>query len=155
MTVLTETKYNEIKAKVKSEMQRRDAPEHGASLAGYAGTEWDFSTPPKEGAAITDEHIQKIIDPLLQVNDFLYDNSLRDGKSGLEITLDQAEAFVDKLAGIDKEAQETGCRGNCTGLCRDACFGGCQNGCLNECGNGCRNGCIHTCGSGCTTSLKY
>lgn len=153
--ILTAEEFNRVKAKVKAEMSRRNATEHNASMAGYAGSEWDFSDPPGDGTPVSDEHVQKILDPLLGANDFLADNSLRAGKSGMEIELKKAENFVDRLASIDKTASETGCRGNCTGLCKDACTGGCQSGCGSSCGSGCNTGCTHTCGSGCTTSMKY
>lgn len=175
MTDLTITadKLNEIKAKVKAEMKRRNATEHDASLNEYAGSSWDFSS---KTDVITDEHIQKIIDPLLEVNDFLYDNSFRSGKSGLEQTLYKAEKFVDSIATINKTDSNSGCRGNCAGLCAGSCSGGCtgctnctggcstacSKACSSDCGGGCSgcsggcsSGCSSTCGSGCTTSLKY
>ena len=150
---ITAERLNELKAKVKAEMQRRNSTEHGASLSSYAGTAWDFSTTPKNGDVITDEHVQKVIDPLIEVNDFLYDNSFRTGKSGLEQTFYKAEKYVDSISKIGKTDANSGCRGACTGLCQDACVGQCL-GCSGTCQNQCQ-GCSHTCGSGCQTSLKY
>lgn len=173
---ITAERLNELKVKVKTEMQRRNSTEHKTSLSEYAGTSWDYTTIPKAGEPITDEHLSKVIDPLLKVNDFLYDNSLRTGKSGLELSLYKAEQFVDSLAAISKTASNSGCRGSCTGLCADACSsactgctnctGGCSTACDKACSNncgggcsgcsdGCYSGCTNTCGSGCTTSMKY
>lgn len=173
---ITADGLNRLKEKVKSEMLRRNATEHNASLAGYAGEAWDFAEDPKPCGAITDEHIQKIIDPLLIVNDFLYDNSFKSGKSGLELSVYKAEQFVDTLAAKEKTDSNSGCRGNCMGLCAEACTGGCtgcssctggcssscSKACANDCGGGCKgcsggcsSGCKATCGSGCTTSLRY
>ncbi|MDO4313786.1 MAG: hypothetical protein Q4C52_11955 [Eubacteriales bacterium] len=171
--VMTAERLNALKAKVKEEMARRTATEHNASLSDYAGDSWDFET--KDGEPITDEHVQKIIDPLLEVNDFLYDNSFRTGKSGLELSVYRADKFVDEISAIDKIAQDTGCRGNCTGLCYAACYSactgctscsgscsttcgkqcaeGCEGGCTG-CTGGCCNSCTNTCGSGCTTGAK-
>lgn len=155
--MITAERFIAIKAKVKKEMQRRNSTGHGtdASMERYAGAEYDFTTVPKKATDINDEHIQKILDPLLKVNDFLGDNSIRGEKSGLEIILDKAEQFVDRLSTISKTASDTGCRGMCKGLCKNTCFGGCQSGCGSGCSGGCRTGCTHTCGSGCTTSMKY
>lgn len=173
---ITAERLNELKAKVKAEMQRRNASEHNASLTGYAGTAWDFNAVPKPGEPITDEHVQKIIDPLLQVNDFLYDNSLKSNKSGLDESVYKAEQFVESLKSIAKTASNSGCRGSCTGLCAESCSGacmgctsctgGCSSSCdkfcssncgggCNGCSGGCHAGCSSTCGSGCTTSMKY
>lgn len=172
--VITAERLNALQTKVKAEMARRNATEHNASLSGYAGASWDFQT--RTGEPITDEHVQKIIDPLLEVNDFLYDNSFRTGKSGLELSVYRAEKFVDEISAIDKTESNSGCRGNCTGLCANACTSGCTGcssctggcstvcakSCSSNCGGGCTSctggcsaGCTHTCGSGCTTSLKY
>ena len=133
---------------------------------------YDYNAVPVTGGDITDEHIQKVIDPLLNVADFLQNNSLQQSHSGADVIVDQAEKFVDTLAKIDKQASDSGCRGLCTGLCVGSCTSGCQgctgctggcdttcakscsDGCSTSCGgcsDGCFSGCTHTCGSGCTT----
>lgn len=58
-------------------MMSRTAEQMGGSLKKYATQEYDFSIMPQNGKQISDEHIQKIIDPLLEINDFLQDNSLK------------------------------------------------------------------------------
>lgn len=163
----------ELRAKVKKEMARRNCVEHGssASMNKFAAN-YDYNAVPVTGGDITDEHIQKVIDPLLNVADFLQDNSLQQSHSGADVIVDQAEKFVDTLAKIDKQASDSGCRGLCTGLCVGSCTSGCQgctgctggcdttcakscsDGCSTFCGgcsDGCFSGCTHTCGSGCTT----
>lgn len=173
--ILTTEDITRIKQKVQNEMKRRDAATHNASLAEYGSENWSFTVNPETGCAILDEHVQKLIDPLLQVNDFLHDNSIRTGKSGLEIPLDRIEEFVDKLSQIEKTASNSGCRGNCTGLCESACESACMSctnctgkcsdacskGCADNCGGGCGGcstgcftTCTNTCGSGCTTSTR-
>lgn len=171
--MITAEKLVEIRAKVKKEMSRRNCTDHGekASLAKYSNG-YDYDIPPVTGGDITDEHIQKIVDPLLNVADFLQDNNLQQSHSGADVIVDQAEKFVDTLAKIDKQSNQSGCRGLCTGLCVGSCSSGCQgcsgctgscdtscakscsDGCSTSCGgcsNGCFSGCTHTCGSGCTT----
>ena len=112
----------ELRAKVKKEMARRSCVEHGssASMNKFAAN-YDYNAVPVTGGDITDEHIQKVIDPLLNVADFLQDNSLQQSHSGADVIVDQAEKFVDTLAKIDKQASDSGCRGLCTGLCVGSC----------------------------------
>ena len=159
----------ELRTKVKKEMARRSCVEHGssASMNKFAAN-YDYNAVPVTGGDITDEHIQKVIDPLLNVADFLQNNSLQQSHSGADVIVDQAEKFVDTLAKIDKQASDSGCRGLCTGLCTSGCQGctgctggcdttcakSCSDGCSTSCGgcsDGCFSGCTHTCGSGCTT----
>lgn len=174
--VLTPEKLTELKEKVAAEMKRRNAPEHNASLNAYGTKEWEYENPPKVADELRDEYVQKIIDPLLQVNDFLSDNSFTSGKTGLERSLYKAEEFVDSLAKMSYTDTNSGCRGSCTGLCAEACTGectgcsSCSGGCSTSCGKscgsncgggcsgctgGCHTGCTKTCGSGCQTSLRY
>lgn len=151
---ITSERFDGIKEKVRAEMKRRSATEHGASLFVFGGAEWEFEVDPETGCIVIDEYVCKIIDPLLQVNDFLDDNSFRKGKSGLEIPISKMEEFIDKISKIPADASNSGCRGKCTGLCHSGCSGSCQ-GCRESCLSGCRDGCVHTCGSGCVTGLKY
>ena len=99
----------EIRAKVKKEMSRRNCTDHGenASLAKYSDG-YDYDTPPATGGDITDDYIQKIVDPLLNVADFLQDNNLQQSHSGADVIVDQAERFVDALAKIDKQSSKSG-----------------------------------------------
>ena len=103
---LTSQKLNDLKKKVKAEMLRRNATEHNASLASYGTNDWDFSI--SEGEAIRDEHIKKIIDPLLQIGDFKQDNSLINEKSSQVLAYEQADAFVEEMAQKGKTAADTG-----------------------------------------------
>ena len=156
-------------------MMSRTAEQMGGSLKKYAAQEYDFDFMPQNGKQVSDEYIQKIIDPLLEINDFLQDNSLRKERTALEMTLERAENFADKMLNIQKDAKVSGCRGNCTGLCELACASACMgcascsgncsttcgkqcsDGCSGGCGGctgGCSSGCTHTCGAGCTTSIK-
>ena len=89
----------ELRAKVKKEMARRSCVEHGssASMNKFAAN-YDYNAVPVTGGDITDEHIQKVIDPLLNVADFLQNNSLQQSHSGADVIVDQAEKFVDTLS---------------------------------------------------------
>mgnify|MGYP000585890879 CR=1 FL=1 len=140
-----------LRAKVKAEMIRRSNSDHGenASMRRFAASDYDYNISPVTGD-ITDEHIQKIIDPLLNVADFLQDNSLQQSHSGADVIVDRAERFVDTLAIIDKQSSQSGCRGLCTGLCVGSCSSGCQ-GC-SGCTGGCDTSCAKSCSDGCSTS---
>ena len=156
-------------------MQSRDSTQMGGQLNGYASDAYNYTVIPENNRQISDEHIQKIIDPLLAINDFLPDNTLKKKRTSLEMELKKAEEFADKMAKISKTAKNSGCRGNCTGLCEQACSSACtgcssctgncsstcgkqcSDGCVGGCGGctgGCSAGCTHTCGSGCTTSTR-
>lgn len=94
----------------------------GGSLKKYASQEYDFSIMPQNGKQISDEHIQKIVDPLLEINDFLQDNSLKKERTALEMTLEKAENFADKMLNIQKRCKGIGVqrelhRSMRTGLC--------------------------------------
>lgn len=90
--------YSEIKALLKAEIGRRGKTEGTArgqsvgSMASYNGSAYDFSTQPKAGAYIKNEHIQKITKPL----DAIKGTSTTPG-NGVQITasrLSQAAAVL-------------------------------------------------------------
>lgn len=172
---LTTDRLNQLKAEVKELMEERTYSGMGGSLAAYAGIEWDFQKELQVSDPILSEHIQKIIDPLLQINDFKRDNSLIGNRQVPIEALLRAEKMIQELKEKERISQDTGCRGNCTGLCYAACYSactgciscsgscstacekqcaaGCSGGCAG-CTGGCFNGCTNTCGSGCTTGAK-
>lgn len=50
---ITASDLNNLKARVKAEMQRR---KYTGSLTGYAGTSYDYSSTPAQGVKIAAEH---------------------------------------------------------------------------------------------------
>lgn len=66
---MTPSQINEIKNKVKKEMQRRGGSTAYNSLASFAGAAYDFTVAPASGGAVLVEHGNKIIEPLIQIKD--------------------------------------------------------------------------------------
>ena len=91
---ITAERFNEIKEKVKKLCQQRNVTMMGGELTEYATSEWDYTEDPTQLDDIKDEHVRKIVDPLLQVNDFLGDNSIRNEKSGLSMPIEKAEDLM-------------------------------------------------------------
>ena len=56
----------QIKARVKAEMLRRSGT---GSATSYGGTGYDYSTAPSKGQPVRLEHFNKIIEPVLAIND--------------------------------------------------------------------------------------
>ena len=121
--------YSEIKALLKAEIGRRGKTEGTArgqsvgSMASYNGSAYDFSTQPKAGAYIKNEHIQKITKPL----DAIKGTSTTPG-NGVQITasrLSQAAAVLSELSAIPETATPGGCAGRGSGLCSTGCNTAC------------------------------
>ena len=51
---ITSERFEGIKEKVKAEMKRRSATEHGASLNVFGGADWEFEIDPETGCIIID-----------------------------------------------------------------------------------------------------
>lgn len=62
---ITAADFVNLKKRVKDEMNRRKGT---GSLTSYAGTSYDYTTTPAVGGQILEEHIDKLIVPLSQVN---------------------------------------------------------------------------------------
>lgn len=74
-TIVTAEKLNEIKTKLNNELKnRRTYTYHGINVNQYQGSAWDFTAVP--GREITNDQLHKLIDPMLQINDFMQDNTL-------------------------------------------------------------------------------
>lgn len=143
------SRYVNLKAKVKAEMNRRC---HTGSVAAYGGTSYDYSVVPATGGAILKEHRDKILDPLRAVNSDVIPAPVG-YISDAEIT--NAETRVNAWAtrGLaDRTASD--CKSGCTGTCNTSCTTGCYTGCTGGCNTGCSGGCdgcdgCDGCGSGC------
>ena len=164
--MLTAKQINELKAKEKTEMARRSG--YG-SLAGFAGTAYDFTVTPVKGGGILAEHGKKTINPLLNVKDHaglvLVDGETPEGvtpsTSGDPIPAafdEELIAEVDKLAAESMTGNSSSCRGACTGLCLGTCTSscsGCSGSCSSSCGGSC-GGCTgcSSCGSSCSNGCS-
>lgn len=120
----------EIKALVKAEMSRRNAGGIGyGDLSSFATDDYDYNTSPTTGEGISHEHYEKLMDPLLNVNDFRRNNELysKNSQRGIS-TYEEAKTYVNTLKSIAANVaspSESGCRGACSGLCAGSCAGQC------------------------------
>lgn len=135
-TIVTAEKLNEIKTKLNNELRnRRTYTYHGINVNQYQGSAWDFTAVP--GREITNDQLHKLIDPMLQINDFMQDNTLIGDKPTTIPDLTTVEKFVDNLTTKSQTSSDSGCRGSCAGLCYGACYSGCT-GCSSCSGSSIR-----------------
>ena len=171
--MLTAAQINRLREKTRTELARRGG---FGSLAGFAGTAYDFETMPQPGGRVLAEHGQKTINPLLAVADIpglvLVGEESPEGvvpsKKGdpipgafNESLLNQVEA----LAAEPMQGAQSSFRGACSvlfagscvlscsgfGFCYGSATGGC-NGCSSACKSctGCDSGCTGGCRGSCT-----
>lgn len=134
----------DLKTRINNELKRRN--KYG-SVASFAGKDWEFISEPKQGEEYTQDHLKKIIEPLLQIADFQIDNSIPQVAPDIQQLYD-ASNFVDKLTKETQTGSSSSCRGACTGLCVGSCSGTCD-GCTGTCKSSCQ-GCTNTCGGSCS-----
>ena len=118
------------------------------SLTTYAGTTYDYSTTPAQGGKILEEHINKIIAPLKQINfSALADQTTGDLAKAMT-TIDAALTVYEAAPTKEKDTTHS-CKTSCSGLCTTGCYSNCTSctGC-----SGCTScsGCSGTC-AGCTS----
>lgn len=136
-----------LKEKVKAEMLRRC---QSGSVAGYGGSDYDFTVPPEAGGRVLGEHLEKNLIPMQAVNgDGLptYPGPLTaQGQAAMETKI---EAWALRSM---TDTSATDCKSGCTGTCYTACSTGCTGGCASACSTGCTSGC-----TGCTgcTGCSY
>lgn len=140
-SLITPNRFIELKAKVKTECQRR---QYVGSVASYGGTDYDYSISPTSGGKIIREHYDKNADPLNAITGNF------SSKSSVikEQDIADMEASVTNLATIDATASNSGCAASCTGLCQGSCTTGCS-GCSGSCSGSCSGNCSGSC-SGCS-----
>ena len=151
--MLSAKDINTLKAKIKSELLRRDG---NGSLAVFAGSDYDFNLVPEAGSPVMAEHGQKTIDLILKIAPV---NGLKEVKKGDPIPdgFDtELIAHVDRLAAETKRyGAKSSCVGACSGLCISACVSACTS-CSGSCEGSCVScsaycgGCAGTCSGSCT-----
>lgn len=150
MSVVKADRFTALKAKVKTEMQRRN---QSGSVAGYGGSGYDYTVAPAAGGVIRAEHRDKLVEPMRAVN-----SDLVPAASGSVIREDELanlETRVNVWAARSMTDQSgSDCKSGCTGTCYTGCATGCSgcSGC-SGCGSGCATGCSG-CGSGCPTGCS-
>ena len=156
MAVIKANRLTALKAKVKTEMLRRN---QSGSVASYGGAAYDYTVPPAPGTVIRQEHLDKLSVPLSAVNSG--DVPGRTGNrvvSETELSTMEAKVTAWSARSItDRSGSD--CRSGCTGTCYTTCATGCTgcgSGCPNTC-TGCGSGCPNTCtgcGSGCPNTCS-
>lgn len=141
--------YISIKAKVKTEMARRNGT---GSVSKYAGSSYDYTVIPTTEDEIALEHIEKIKVPLDAVNSIT--NPIKDNVIVKELATTDAHLTVLSSIAVTASQANSGCAASCTGLCTSGCKSGCSgcSGCGTSCSYDCSTTCSGTCtgcGSGC------
>lgn len=157
---ITAQEFNELKAMVKAEMQRRgkseghDPGESVGSMAAYAGTDYDYNTAPARGVKIAHEHIRKIAEPLDAVRG-TKDLTPAEGDAVKADDMNRALTALEALTAVDAGAYpagKTGCGAACSGLCATGCNTGCDGYCADNCAHSCDGYCSGNCGGDCEGS---
>lgn len=136
--LLKPERYNELKAKVKAEMTRRDGT---GSVSAYAGTSYDYTVAPAAGGTILEEHYEKLIVPLRAVNTTDVPEAEAKDKVITEADMAQMEAKIAVLEAASMTTSNHGCSASCTGLCSTSCDSGCSTTCSGSCSGSCSGGC--------------
>lgn len=138
---LTAEEMNTLKAKVKTEMQRRA---YNGSMTGFASASYDFSATPTSGTKVTADQGKKVVEPLLNIKDHGNLNTA-DLKTGSKIPSSfnyELLYYTDSLSKEPIDGATSSCRGACSGLCVGTCGNTCS-GCSS-----CSGGCTGSGGSG-------
>lgn len=141
-----------LKARVKAEMNRRC---RSGSLTAYAGTAYDYSVVPANGAIVKPEHLNKLVVPINAISPSGYTEKAAGDAVPELATLDAKlaahEAYPMRGSGSD-------CASGCSGLCSSGCYNscsGCGGSCSYDCSGcsgTCTGDCQGTCSGGCSTS---
>ena len=153
MALISASRMNSLKARVKAECQRRSQTN---SVATYGGTSYDYTTVPATGVLVTKEHRDKNAVPLNAINsDTISGANTQTLVTDSDVTA--MEAFVtvlEKRALTDDTASD--CKGSCAGACY-SCTGSCASGCSSctgTCTGTCKGGC-QGCSSDCKTECNW
>jgi hypothetical protein len=147
-TIVKADLINDLKTKIKAEMQRRKG--YG-DISAYGGTAYDFTNAASVDKPVLAEHGEKTINLMYAVKDV----GVTQAASGklLPENAPTLTTLIGKMSTESMEGSTSSCRGACTGLCAGSCIGGC-NGCSGKCDSGCQ-GCTASCGSSCASGLMY
>lgn len=133
--------YTELKKQLDAELNRRGKSEgkgQGQSVGSVAAYISSFSVAPAAGRQITNEHIQKITQPISAIT-----GSAITPENGSKVAADvltRAAALLSQLSAISETATSSGCGGACSGLCTTGCYSACSS-CTGSCTGGCTGSC--------------
>lgn len=149
--LLKPERYNNLKARVKAEMLRRNK---NGSVTSYGGAAYDYSVVPAKDGYVVSEHFEKLVTPLRAINrngmpnaDVVNRNVTDADMATMEAKL---SAFESKPSNYHASSGTGDCMSACTGLCVTQCSGGCSG----TCSGSCTGGCDTTCRGGCYTTCK-
>ena len=154
-SIISPDRFNDLKAKVKAECQRRA---YVGSVTDYAGTAYDYTNTPTSKNVISKEHYEKIAVPLNAISG---DVPIDGARIISEAEMATMETKATTLAAISLNVAQanTGCASSCTGLCSTGCYNACTgctscSGCGGSCSYDCTgcSGCGDICSSGCSSS---
>lgn len=162
--LITAEDFNNLKALVKNEINRRSNSKSVGSMSAYNGSSYEYSVTPASGKQVLKEHIQKITQPLDAVNG---GSITPDENQASLVTYDTIKTAADLVLNLSQKSvtagnrANTGCSASCTGLCYSGCYSSCSgcSGCggcggCTGCSGDCQGGCTATCGDGCTTACS-
>lgn len=156
-SIISPDRFNDLKAKVKAECQRRA---YVGSVTDYAGTAYDYTNTPTSQSIISKEHYEKIAVPLNAISGDVPTDGARI-ISEAEMATMETKATTLAAISLNVAQANTGCAASCTGLCSTGCYdsctgctscSGCGGSCSYNCSTGCSGSCGDACSSGCSTS---
>lgn len=159
MALISPSRINALKNRVRAECARRNS---NGSVSSYAGSAYDFTLMPADGTLIKAEHYDKNATPLNAINSKIVSRASSGGYIVKENDFVQMEAFLATIesrnlydsTASDCSASCTGLCYSCTGTCTGSCAGcsgcsGCSDSCSSSCYAGCNGGCLG-CADACT-----
>ena len=157
MALISPSRINALKNRVRAECARRNS---NGSVSSYAGSAYDFTLMPADGTLIKAEHYDKNATPLNAINSKIVSRASSGGYIVKENDFVQMEAFLATIESRNLyDSTASDCSASCTGLCY-SCTGTCSGGCsgctgctgCGGCGgcDGSCSGCSGTCTGGCS-----
>ena len=153
MSLISAERFTALKAAVKAECARR---KYTGSVASYAGAAYDFTSAPKDGVTIDQEHYEKIAVPLHAI---IGGTAPDPDRVVSEEEIAEMEETVQNLAKYGTVGSSSGCGASCTGLCAGGCASGCSScsgtcsGSCSGCSGSCRGSCRGDCDGGCDSDF--
>lgn len=149
VTNLSIAYINNLKARLKAALVKR---RYYGDLSSLASSANDFSTTPQLNGLVLSEHGQKTINLLLNVTNL---GNLKKIENDNYILRDikAIETWLNNYENTVTTSSDSGCRGNCAGICvshcSTACAGSCMTACVSGCQSTCTGSCVGSCSSGC------
>lgn len=148
VTDLSVAYINNLKARLKAALVKR---KYYGDLSGLASSTYDFSTKPQLNGLVLSEHGQKTINLLLNATSL---GNLKKIENDNYILRDISaiEKWLDTYENATPTSSNSGCRGNCAGVCIAHCSTACTGSCMTACSTGCMLTCFGSCMGNCSSS---